>query len=402
MRHRPVQVLMFSAVLALLFPSAAVADGPDTRFSVRDPAIAGYTTMGGASPLATDATVPHWHGQFTDPTSGVTYGYNMVGAEDPRNPGAGTTSVPVDIIPLRLAFEANNGFALDGTNEVGLTLASPIFQNRDYSSTPHSFGGAGPLSSGNVGVQYADAVMRSQFNKTGTGYHLVLEPHVLPTQSFSVPVPKGTAFINTQGVIFGIVDTGWLLTRLQELVGQLHIDPTHLAIFLTDDVIVTGRDGGWYLGFHTADRQAQANGAQAVHTYIYATYVQAGLFREVVENVKDVHTLSHEIAEWAADPFINNTIAPIYWNDGFGAGCLDLLEVGDPAVFLGFDLAGNPDPRPHTTGTWHLQDEVFLPWFSGESPNLTAQLTQSGRGGRYTFMGDLNPLPIFRAPAPHC
>jgi hypothetical protein len=401
MRRGLVHVLVFSVLSAALFASTAAADAPDTRFTVRDPDVAGYTAIGGASPLATDVTVPHWHGQFTDPANGVSYGYNMVGAEDPRNAGAGTTVVPVDIIPLRLSFEANNGFALDGTNEVGLTLASPIFQGNDYSSTPHSFGGAGPLSSGNVGVQYADAVMRSQFNKTGTSYHLVLEPHVLPTPSYSVPVPKGTAYINTQGVIFGAVDTGWLLTRIQELVGQLQLDPTRLAIFLTDDVFVTDRSG-FYLGFHSADRAAQGNGQQAVHTYIYATYLQAGLFREVVENVKDVHTLSHEIAEWAADPFINNTIASTYWNDGFGAGCLDVLEVGDPALFLGFDVPGNPDPRPHTTGTWHLQDEVFLSWFSGEAPNLTAQPTQSGRGGRYTFMGDLNPLPIFRAPAPHC
>lgn len=34
-------------------------------------------------------------------------------------------------------------------------------------------------------------------------------------------------------------------------------------------------------------------------------------------------------------------------------------------------------------------------------PDL-AGLTQSGHGGRYTFMGDLNPLAIFRTPAAHC
>jgi hypothetical protein len=399
MRHRFGRVLVFAVTATLLFPAAAAADS-DPHLQVRDPELAGYTTMGGATPLVTDRTVPHWHGEFAK--DGVTYGYNMVGNEDPRSPSAGATVVPVDIIPLRFAFEANNGFALDGTNEVGLTLASPIFQPTDFSLTPHSFGGAGPLSSGNVGVQYADAVMRSQFNKTGTSYHLILgTPNVLPTQSFSVPTPKGTAFINRNGVVFGTVDTVWLVTRLQQLVGQLSLDPTHLAIFLTDNVIVIDRYG-WYLGFHSADRAAIGNGAQPVHTYIYATYLQAGLFSEFVENDKDVHTLSHEVAEWAADPFVNNTVAPTYWNDGFGAGCLNLLEVGDPALFLGFDVAGNPDPRRYTTGTWHLQDEVFLPWFSGESPNLTAQPTQSGRGGRYTFMGDLNPLPIFRAPAPHC
>ena len=403
MRHGVGRVLAITLATATLFPSSAVAAGSVVPLPVRNPQLAGYTTVGGARPLATDATVPHWHGQFTDPTTGLSYGYNMVGSEDPRNAGAGTTVVPVDVIPLRLSFEANNGFALDGTNELPLTLASPIFQGADYSSTPHSFGGAGPLSAGNVGVQYEDAVMRSQFNKTGTGYHLVLgTPNVLPTQSFSVPVPKGTAYINTQGVIFGFVDTGWLSTRLQQLLGQLRIDPTHLAIFLTDDVVVSDRLGGWFLGFHGAARASNGNGAQQVNTFIYATFVQAGLFTEAVENVKDVHTLSHEIAEWAADPFVDNDIASWLAATPFLSVCLDLLEVGDAVTFIGFDVPGNPDTRPHTTGTWHLQDEAFLPWFSRESPNVTSQPGQAGTGGRYTFMGDLDPLPIFHAPAPHC
>lgn len=403
MRGRIGQGLVLYLGLALLSSSTAAAGDPRPGLPVRDPGVAGYTTTGGATPLATDATVPHWHGQFIDPATGTQYGYNMVGNEDPRNADAGTTVVPVDIIPLRLSFEANNGFALDGTDEVALTVASPIFQAADYSSTPHSFGGAGALSAGNVGVQYEDAIMRSQFDKTGTDYHLVLGgPHVLPTVSLSVPTPKGTAYINTLGVIFGLVDIGWMNTRAQQLLGQLQLDPTHLSIFLTDNVVVTDNYGGWYLGYHGAARAASGNGAQSVNTSIYATYVRPGTFREVVENVKDVHTLSHEIAEWADDPFVNNTIAPVLADTVFLHACFDLLEVGDPDLFIGFDLPGNPDARPYTTGTWHLQDEVFLPWFTGESPNLTSQPTQSGQGGRYTFMGDLNPFPVFRAAAPRC
>src|ERR1043165_2818634 len=179
------QVIALVLAMASLSSSAA-ASGPGPNLPLRDPQVASYTTVGGVAPLASDITVPHWHGQFTDPTDGITYGYNMVGAEDPRNVDAGTTIVPVDLIPLRLSFEANNGFALDGTNDAALTVASPIFQPADYSWTARSFGGAGPLSAGNVGVQYEDAVMRSQFNKTASAYHLVLGgPNLLPTLSFS-------------------------------------------------------------------------------------------------------------------------------------------------------------------------------------------------------------------------
>lgn len=41
-------------------------------------------TIGGATVLPTTRTVAHWFGQTTDPNNGVTYGYNMVGA-DPNN-----------------------------------------------------------------------------------------------------------------------------------------------------------------------------------------------------------------------------------------------------------------------------------------------------------------------------
>ncbi len=47
---------------------------------------------------------------------------------------------------------------------------------------------------------------------------------------------------------------------------------------------------------------------------------------------------------------------------------------------------------------------MFLPWFSRQSPNTTSQLTQmpSVRGGRYSFLGDLNPYDDFHQPAGSC
>jgi hypothetical protein len=39
------------------------------------------TTMGGASVLPTTRTVAHWWGSTLDPSDGVPYGYNMVGAD---------------------------------------------------------------------------------------------------------------------------------------------------------------------------------------------------------------------------------------------------------------------------------------------------------------------------------
>jgi hypothetical protein len=76
----------------------------------------------------TDNTVPHWHGSFTDPTNGVTYGYSMVGTADPRTPGLGTLRVPTDVIPLNFVFEANDGLALNVGDALPGLLHSPIFE----------------------------------------------------------------------------------------------------------------------------------------------------------------------------------------------------------------------------------------------------------------------------------
>ncbi len=94
-----------------------------------------FTEMGGATPLNTDKTVAHWHGQFTDPTDGRTYGYNMVGS-DPKSVGA--TVTPTDIIPVNVVFRANPGHALNGADVVSRTAHSPIFESGDYGTTAHS------------------------------------------------------------------------------------------------------------------------------------------------------------------------------------------------------------------------------------------------------------------------
>ena len=404
--------LAFIAITALLATSAYAATPPPTTLPVIGEAgTPQFTSMGGATPLATDKTVPHWAGTFTDPTNGVTYGYNMVGAEDPRNAGAGTTTVPVDIIPLRLEFTAEGGYALDGANAVALALASPIFQNADYSTTAASSGGAGPLSAGNVGVQYEDAIMRSQFNKTGTGYHLVLgTPTIFDTVTLKVPKGKGDALINRRGVVLGLADIGWFSSNVQQLMGQLHTDPTHLPIFLTDNVMLFFGTQCCVIGYHGAAKATglgngptNGNGNQGVQTFAFAAYSRPGTFNPVLSHfVTDIHALSHEIAEWGDDPFVNNYVNPWLTPTAPQYGCTGILETGDPVVGIGFHLPGNPDARPFSDGSWHPEDEVFLSWFARESPNTTAQATQSGTGGRYTFMGDLNPYPGFRAPATGC
>ncbi|TME31983.1 MAG: hypothetical protein E6I62_06475 [Chloroflexi bacterium] len=87
-------------------------------------------------------------------------------------------------------------------------------------------------------------------------------------------------------------------------------------------------------------------------------------------------------------------------------------------VAIGFSMGTNTTdqtPNPWTSptdhnpsvsydGTYHPEDEVFLPWFMRTAPNTVSEPTQAASAniGRYTFMGDLNPFDGFRAPATGC
>src|SRR5262249_32076215 len=119
----------------------------------------------------------------------------------------------------------------------------------------------------------------------------------------------------------------------------------------------------------------------------------------------DVTVFGHELAEWADDPFDSNLIGRFDSPLPPQGGCGILLEDADPVDRVAFALPGNTlDAGPYTDGDWHMQDTVFLPWFARQAPNATSQVTQTAStlGGRYTFMGDLNPYGAFHGPANAC
>ena len=82
--------------------------------------------------------------------------------------------------------------------------------------------------------------MRAQFNKTGSSsYHLRLNPVVHDAITIVVPSGLGTVLQSDRGVHFGDVSIQWWATRIQNLDASLgYIDPTHLPIYLTKDVLL--------------------------------------------------------------------------------------------------------------------------------------------------------------------
>ena len=383
---------------------------------------------GGAASLATSDTVPHWFGQATDPHNGVTYGYNMVGANPFTCSGAACdTTVQVDITPIVVNID---GLTFDGNDSLGAALASPQFQTNDYGSTTAATSGApnesegagGALSQGDAGnqLQLQDATMRAQFNKTGSSsYHVILHPNVMPAVTLVVPQNQGTLLQSRRGVIFGDVDVGWWSSQINNL--ENSADPTHLPIYLTNSVMLY--DGNnplncCIIGYHgtsptgAGGGSGNSNGNAKVQTFAWASYVQPGIFNPQLDwALQDIHALSHEIAEWGDDPFVNNTVEPWLTPTAPQDGCTGVRETGDPVVGIGFALGTNTyqqGPNPNGTqsadGYYHPEDEALLPWFMRTAPNTVSQPTQSNTTniGRYTLMGDLNPFPGFRQPATGC
>ena len=387
------------------------------------------TTMGGASVLPSTRTVAHWWGSTLDPNNGVTYGYNMVGADPNNCAGSGcSVTVEADITPIIVNV---GGTTFSGTDVLPATLASPQFATNDYGSTAAATNGSfargagGVLSQGDNGnaLQLQDATMRAQFNQTGvSNYHLRLQPNVLPAVTINVPSNQGILVQNGRGVIFGDVSISWWAAQIQSL--ETKADPTHLPIYLTNNVLLhigSNPLNCCVIGFHGSRAagigggSTNSKGNAKVQTFAWASWVQPGTYARPNGGpdwaLQDIHALSHELAEWADDPFVNNTVEPWVTPTAPQYGCTGVLETGDPVVAIGFAMGANTyqqGPNPNGTqsadGYYHPEDEAFLPWFMRTAPNTVSEPTQSPstNTGRYTLMGDLNPFSGFRAPATGC
>jgi hypothetical protein len=462
LHSRKLFALMFAsaAVIAVVAVSGATAgNGGGTGVSgtptitplvLNDSTLhASTVTDGGADVTPSTRTIAHWHGTSVDPNNGVTYGYNMVGSDPNNCSGAAcSTTIQADITPLIVNID---GKTFDGTAVVPATLASPQFATNDYGSTPFATGPnilnpnppsphsgcstaqgdvceprttGGTLSQGDAGnqLQLEDATMRAQFNQTGSSpYHLILNPNVQAPVTIDVPKNQGTLIVTGRGVVGADINVSWWSSQIKNL--ENSADPTHLPIYLTDQVLlysgspsnccIIGYHGTRATGYGTGS--ANSNGNAVVQTFAWASWVQPGFYARGNGGtdwaLQDIHALSHELAEWGDDPFVNNTVEPWLTPTAPQYGCTGVLETGDPVVGIGFAMGTNtfeqgtnPNGSQSADGYYHPEDEALLPWFMRTSPNTTSEPTQSTSTniGRYTFMGDLNPFPGFRQPATGC
>jgi hypothetical protein len=190
---------------------------------------------------------------------------------------------------------------------------------------------------------------------------------------------QGNLYLFRSGALLGVVAQSFPDRAIDALTASY--PAKHSAHFLLDNVFESfsgAITGCCILGYHAA----QAGPAVTAKTWIYAAYSEPGTF---VNNViVGVQALSHELAESLNDPFVGglaflNFIPPAVLRGQGGASIIN-FETGDP-------LERPPKPFTQVTNgtTYHLQDEVFLPWYLHTAPSFSVN-------GWYTLR---NTFPAF-------
>lgn len=328
---------------------------PGARTVRRGWSTLGAVTVASATPSpvpvvgGSSRPLPTFSKSFT--TNGSTYRYTMVGT-DPWGPPAITT-VPNVLAPVSLRFGGQTIAPSAGT--IAAVTSSGLF-------TPRAFPGA-------TG-QYGDAFARTQFwSALGNGtknWHVLLDaPTVAPWLVLDVPSTVGAALL-VNGIRVAAVDVDWFDARVQDAVTAQ--SPGTLTQLLAGNVVLckpftAGRyDTCGIAGYHSATRDDVGT-----HTYSYQSYLHGSVFGATT-GFHDLGPMSHELAEWFADPFLDNVVPA--WRSDLAPqyGCLDELETGDPVV-----------GRFLTVDGLTYQDEAYLWWFSRTSPSPAWQR-------RYTWL----------------
>jgi hypothetical protein len=381
MRQRLLLLLLGCGVLASVSAPATFAQ--ETQQHLK-----GYYAVRSlnAAPRALPSTVlqpPTWSYTVTSSRDGNSYTGYIVGSDPSTNI---SSHIPTKIIPI--IFKMPDGTILDPTkpdpcagngtlSDLQLLMGSPEVQSVDF-----NFGGT------DVGkTQYMDAFQRAEFWEAspngGPGvssnpsHHTRLDYSILPPVTVDVPVGGGKAWTGFGCGTFGVINIVWFDPALVGLSGADYVQdrilerlsakgvigPTELPILFMPSTVfaiqsTTPIQNCCILGYHGAFYDQNGN----IQTYSPVDFDSTGAFGSAVA---DTTVISHEVAEWANDPFGGNP-TPAWGHVGQQSGCQGNFEVGDPLT--GTNLPAITMPNGFT---YHLQELAFFSWFYG-APSIAS------------------------------
>jgi hypothetical protein len=241
---------------------------------------------------------------------------------------------------------------------------------------------------------------KRRFPTVSPGYHLLLDPSVAPAVTLHVPASHGlTVFDSFTNRFQAIVGNDWFQHQIVSLLNSLHVSPTTLPVFVPYNTFVTDANPnlcltppgcGYFTGFHNAI--LSNTNPHAINTYMWATYEDFGTALPAPFDI-GTRVLSHELVEWAADPFAQDNrakgrvtsllnVTPGWSSPYYGgsAYCGNYLEVADVVEFWPFLLYAN---QVGSSTNYLLANAAFLSWFARQSPS-------TGIGGLYDVGGAFN------------
>jgi hypothetical protein len=288
-----------------------------------------------------------WRGSFN--YLGTNFPFIMAG----RNPRLGDeTRLDTAIIFLNFTFDEfvdsqGNNIVITSDSIVPDVLGSPNLVASAYTD------GVG---------QFSDAVQRASFfNIAEQDWHTTLEqPRTLTPVTIEVPIGLSQVF-ESNGKFIAFISFDFLFSQIQTIL-QLEEERTDELVLLVSRNV----SADVALGFHDAF-DVQVGGRKGIQTYLWTSWFDPDTVDPIFA---DATTITHEVSEWVADPFVNN-IVPTYVipDSGTPPFCSNFLEVGDPIEFLPNQMF----PVIVNGHVFHTQVETLLPWFSREVPSSAFQ-----------------------------
>jgi hypothetical protein len=421
--------ISFFACMALLLVAAGPAFGQDQK---EKPKLKGYMTVRPASHtvveelkndlLATGSTKKSMLPLFTFSVESNRDGNNytgvIVGADPFHDLGNRDVSVKTFVVPVIVTLNSvgtsispnpppGGSFTIGkGVTTIDPSVADIPCLGKSGNNNPTTLLLQSPLLNdalfdmgGTIvgDTQYIDAFQRAEFwNALGAqgrqDYHLRLSPVLLPAIRINIPADKGAAL--GTGLLgscdpLGIIDFGFfdnlIQTKVLPALAKQGVDPSTFPILLfknvvTADMPITNLNNCCFLGYHSSTSTIP------FQTYSPLEFDTAGIFGP---SAADTAVMSHEVAEWANDPFGDNP-TPAWGGTGQvpPGFCQNNLEVGDPLTGTSFP------PVVMSNGfTYHLQELAFFSWFFA-SPSVGIHGWFSDDG---TFLTDAGPTCV---PAP--
>jgi hypothetical protein len=222
----------------------------------------------------------------------------------------------------------------------------------------------------NVGpTQYVDGYARANAwsNVAGTAHHTLLTYNELPAATVTVSASAGnTAWVNGNacGQVGQVEINAWdalVQGTLLPYAASRGAGPDSLVVFLLPSVVMFEGSTGecCILGYHSA-----ITSAGGVQTYLTADFDVSSTFD------LDIGVLSHEIAEWLANPLTTNT-APSWGHIGQVSNCSPFLEVADP-------LSGTLVQVAASSYYYFPQELAFTSWFFRQPAGALGTYSSNG------------------------